>query len=154
MAKPWLDAHEMEVIRALLDAGVAFLIVGGRAVLFHGYVRPAKDLDLLVQPSALNWPKLNDALGPLSATLPPFEELSPLRKYRLRLHFYETVELLTAINEVSFEDAWSESIEATVDGLPIRVLSKAHLILSKRHSGREVDAEDVKGLQSKCVENR
>jgi hypothetical protein len=45
------------------------------------------------------------ALKPLNAGVPSFEELSPERKYQARLRFYETVELLTAVGGVSFEDA-------------------------------------------------
>ena len=101
----WLDRDELEVVRTFLDAGVRFVIVGGRAVQFNGHVRPAKDLDLLVEPSAENWSRLQAALKPLNAGVPPFEELSPERKYQARLRFYETVELLTAVGGVSFEDA-------------------------------------------------
>jgi hypothetical protein len=32
---PWLDRDELEVIRTFLDAGVRFVIVGGRAVRQH-----------------------------------------------------------------------------------------------------------------------
>jgi len=61
---PWLDRDELEVVRSFQDAGVRFVIVGGRAVQFHGHVRPAKDLDLFVEPSAENWPRLQAALRP------------------------------------------------------------------------------------------
>jgi hypothetical protein len=114
---PWLDRDELEVVRSFQDAGVRFVIVGGRAVQFHGHARPAKDLDLLVEPSAENWPRLQAALRPLNASVPAFGELSPERKYQARLRFYETVELLTAIDGVSFAEAWRESVEAHVAGI-------------------------------------
>jgi hypothetical protein len=144
--RPWLEPDELEVVRTFLRAGVRFLIVGGRAVQFHGHARPAKDLDLLVEPTAENWPKLQAALRPLNAGVPPYEDLSPQRKYQAKLQFYETVEILTAITGVRFADAWSESIEATFAGLRVRVLSKAHLILSKLESHRSADADDVRHL--------
>jgi hypothetical protein len=144
---PWLDRDELEVVRTILDAGVRFLIVGGRAVQFHGHAREAKDLDLLVDLSAENWPRLQAALKPLSAGVPSFEKLSPERKYQARLRFYETVELLTAIDGVSFADAWGESIETEFAGLKARVISRAHLIVSKRSSDRQLDADDIKALQ-------
>jgi predicted nucleotidyltransferase len=144
---PWLDRDELEVVRSFLDAGVRFVVVGGRAVQFHGHARPAKDLDLLVEPSAENWPRLQAALRPLNVGVPPFEELSPERKYQARLHFYETVELLTAIDGVSFADAWRESIETEFAGLNVRGISRAHLIVSKRRGNRQLDADDIKALQ-------
>jgi hypothetical protein len=144
---PWLDPDELEVIRSLQDAGVRFVIIGGRAVQFHGHAREAKDLDLLVDLSAENWPRLQAALKPLNAGVPSFEELSPERKYQARLRFYETVELLTAVGGVSFEDAWGDSIETEFADLKARVISRAHLIVSKRSSDRQLDADDVKALQ-------
>jgi hypothetical protein len=37
------------IIKALNDAGVRYLVVGGIAVIAHGYVRDTKDVDLLIQ---------------------------------------------------------------------------------------------------------
>lgn len=144
----WLDPEELVVVRGFIDAGVRFLIVGGRAVQFHGHARPAKDLDLLVELSEENWPKLQVALRPLNASAPPYKDLAPQRKYQAKLQFFETVELLTAITGVRFADAWSESIDAIFAGLRIRVLSKAHLILSKSGSRRPVDVDDLRHLEA------
>ncbi len=38
-----------EVVRALNDAGVRYIIVGGVAVNAHGFVRMTRDLDLVIQ---------------------------------------------------------------------------------------------------------
>jgi hypothetical protein len=143
---PWLDRDELEVVRSFLDAGVRFVIVGGRAIQFHGHLRPAKDLDLLVEQSAENWPRLEAALRPLNAGVPAFRELSAHRKYHARLRFYENVELLTAIDGVTFADAWRESIETAFAGFQVRVLSRSHLIVSKLNSSRQIDAEDIEAL--------
>ena len=147
--RPWLDSDELEVVRAFQSAGVFFLLIGGRAVQFHGHARPAKDLDLFVEPSRENWAKLQTALRPLNSSVPSFAELSPDRKYKARLHFYETVEFLTAIEGISF--AWSDSVETTFAGLQIRVMSKAHVIRSKEHSARRIDVEDILALKSLSI---
>jgi predicted nucleotidyltransferase len=39
----------MVIIKALNDAGVRYLVVGGVAVIAHGYVRDTKDVDLMIQ---------------------------------------------------------------------------------------------------------
>lgn len=143
-ARPWIDPDELDVVRAFVEAGVRFIVVGGRAVQFHGITRHAKDLDLLVEPSADNWPRLQEALHPLNAAVPRFEELSPQKRYQARIRFYETVEFLTAIEGVCFGEAWTECIETNFAGLQVRVLSKAHLILSKKHRSRLVDIDDIR----------
>ena len=114
---------------------------------FHGRTRPAEDLDLLVEVSAENWAKLALALEPLGETIPAFRELSAAKRYQCRLRFYPTVEFLTAIDRVPFDLAWSEGVLTTCGGLVLRVLSKAHVILSKLNSTRRVDKEDVEALE-------
>ena len=41
----------LSLIRALDRAGARYLLIGGFAVILHGFVRTTKDIDLLVDPS-------------------------------------------------------------------------------------------------------
>lgn len=142
---PWLYEDELALVRELLAGGVRFLIVGGRAVQHYGHPRPAKDLDLLVDLSADNWARAALVMPRLNASLPPFETLSQTR-YHAHFQFYPTVELITSIRGVSFDEAWSYSTERIFKETPVRVLSQAHLILSKQGSDRAVDKEDIIAL--------
>lgn len=121
------------VVRTLLDAGVRFLIVGGWAREFHGHEHQARDLDLFVEFSAENWPKLRMALQQFNVSVPSYEELSP-RSNPVRIRdLNPDVDLLTGIKGVSFDEAWSEGVETTFDAcLQVRVLSEAHVFLSGR----------------------
>jgi hypothetical protein len=49
---PPVDIVLSEVLRLLEDAGVAFKIVGGVAVVHHGYPRTTEDVDVLVEKDA------------------------------------------------------------------------------------------------------
>jgi hypothetical protein len=161
------------VLSRLLDVGVRFLVAGGWAVRFHGYKeRRAKDLDLLVEFSAENWRRLQIALEHFHVPVRPFDKLAQRPKpFRTK---HDPVDFLTAIGSafskskssgallnsrrrlavasllhgVSFDEAWSDSIETSFGekGLRVRVLSKAHVILSKEHSSRASDIDDVKKL--------
>jgi hypothetical protein len=163
------------VISCLLVEGVRFLIVGGWAVRFHGHKeRHVKDVDVLVELSAENWPRITVVLQrfliPVKET---FEELAQ-RSRPLKIRDLCPVDLLTAIGSafsgsessytlpidsrrrlavaslfhgVSFGEAWRDSIQTSFgDGHLVRVLSKAHVILSKEQSSRALDAEDIKIL--------
>ena len=142
----WLNADELYVLQAFVTAGVRFLVIGDRAVQFHGHARPTKDLDLFVERSAANWKRLAAALKSVGTDLKDaFEDLSANPKAKGIVSFY-AVEYLTAIQGVTFPDGWSESVLVTVNDLTVRVLSKPHLILSKQHTGRPVDTDDVKAL--------
>jgi hypothetical protein len=73
--------------------------------------------------------------------------LSTEKRYQARLDFYPSVEFLTAVEGVTFEEAWSDTLETTVDELTIRILSKAHLIASKASSPRVSDVQDAAALR-------
>jgi hypothetical protein len=47
-----------EIIHAFAKHDVEFMIVGGYAVIFHGYARTTADLDLFVNPTNSNKEKL------------------------------------------------------------------------------------------------
>lgn len=98
--------------------------------------------------SAGNWLNLKTALGFLNAGVPPFEGLDPRKSYQARLRFYQSVELLTRVQGVSFLEVSEESIETAFKGARFRVISKSHLILNKTNSCRPIDMSDIEGLQS------
>jgi hypothetical protein len=147
METPWIDADELPVVRGFVNAGVRFVIVGGRAVQFYDRTRKAKDLDLLVEYSAENWKRLESAMPALDAGVPAFVELDAPPKRHGRFQYYPTVEILTAVCGVQFAEAWSGGAKVTFEGLDIRVLSKEHIILSKERSARPVDISDVRRLR-------
>lgn len=124
--------------------------------------------------SAENWPRLtNVLLQHFGIRVRPFDELSQGRK-PFQTKDLDPVHLLTAIGSafseskssctplpnssrrfavaslfsgVSFGEAWSVSIETSFgEGPRVRVLSKAHVILSKQQSSRAADADDIERL--------
>lgn len=56
------------------------------------------------------------------------------------------IEILTSISEVSFQEAFENSIQCWQDGRAIPVLSKDLLIRSKRVRGEAQDMADVRVL--------
>ena len=56
----------LALCRALRAEGVRYLLIGGFAVILHGFVRTTKNIDLLVDPSDQNVAAVRRAL----ATLP------------------------------------------------------------------------------------
>jgi hypothetical protein len=53
----------VELCRALNAEGARYLLIGGFAVILHGFVRGTKDIDLLVDASPENVRALKRALG-------------------------------------------------------------------------------------------
>lgn len=147
-----INSSETELLRALLSSKVRFLLVGGHAVIFHGYLRPAKDLDIFVAVSEENPSNLISALGSVGISHPSLTVVrlsQPNQQIRINGQF--NTELLTTIAGVSFDEAYSSCEYAQVGDLKIPVLSLSHLLESKRNLGREQDAQDIQALEKKIA---
>jgi hypothetical protein len=48
---------------------------------------------------------------------------------------------------VTFEEAWAERHEYTIDGVVLPVLSRRHLLHNKRLTGRKKDLADIDALE-------
>ena len=130
--------------------GVEYLVVGAHALAVYGYVRATKDLDLWVRPETGNAEKVISALASYGAPLNDLTRddliaedtvfqigMPPLR-----------VDLLTQIDGVDFEQAWREKYQTPFAGVPVFVISRHHLIINKKTTGRIQDLADVERLES------
>jgi hypothetical protein len=57
------------------------------------------------------------------------------------------IDVITAIDGVSFEEAWAAKLESKFGDKPAGVLSREHLIRNKRATGRTQDLADVEWLE-------
>ena len=58
------------------------------------------------------------------------------------------IAILTTIDGVAFDEAWRDRVECVVAGIPVRMISRAHLIANKRATGRPQDLADVARLEA------
>ena len=64
-----INSDFRDLLRSLNAAGVKYLVVGGYAVMVHTEPRYTKDLDLWVDPSEDNGPRVFQALAAFGAPL-------------------------------------------------------------------------------------
>ncbi len=111
------------------DAGIPFLVIGGFAVHAHGYVRTTDDLDLIVPGGQrVRWSQLLDGLGMLvSSDAATFLQFDPKDEAGMKVD-------LMFVSEKVFEQLIQSAIEATIEGVQVKVVSLLHLIALKCHS--------------------
>ena len=63
-------------------------------------------------------------------------------------HAPNRVDMLTRLYGVDFSVAWDRRIAASLDGVPVWMISKADLIANKIATGRPQDVADVDFLKS------
>jgi hypothetical protein len=57
------------------------------------------------------------------------------------------VDILTAIDAVEFEEAWAARRDVEIEGLPVHVLGREHILRNKRATGRPKDLADASWLE-------
>ena len=111
------------------EAGLPFLVIGGYAVMAHGFVRSTDDLDLLVQASQRQrWRQMLEGLGmTLYREASSFLQFNPLPDFRV------PVDVMFVADEV-FEKMRACAGQSSVTGVSFGVVSLLHLIALKCHS--------------------
>lgn len=129
--------------------GVEFLVVGAYALAAHGRVRATGDLDVWVRPEAGNSKRVIEALRAFGAPLHDLstEDLSrPGTVFQIGVAPLR-IDVLTGIDAVEFDEAWSSRLMARFAGVAVPVLSVQHLIRNKRAVGRAQDLADLEWLE-------
>lgn len=138
-----------EFLQCLNDAGVEYLLIGGHAVAYHGYVRPTTDLDVWIALNRTNAGNAVDAIrtffGSDMPGLTPEWFLDPenVSKFGARPFL---IEILTAVDGGDFGQAYSKRVVTEIDGVKVNVIGLAELKLNKRASGRNKDLADLENL--------
>ncbi|HSK50272.1 MAG TPA: hypothetical protein VK889_07225 [Solirubrobacterales bacterium] len=149
------------LLTELVRGEVEFLIIGGVAVGFHGYVRATKDVDVVPSPDPENLARLASVLRNLDAEIEGAREFEdgelpdPLDPDVLaergnwvletRLGRFDIMQWID--DGGLWERLRPEAIEAEIDGLSVRFVSYADLIAMKERAGRPEDLTDLERLR-------
>jgi predicted nucleotidyltransferase len=146
----------LELIKALNENNVEYILIGGMAINLHGFARNTEDIDLFIQPTHKNiellkkvlLEKFNDA-EINEITKEEFDKYAVIR-FGTNSGFY--IDIMTKLGEAfSFDDLSYE--EMTIDSVKIKVADVRTLYRLKENTYREIDQLDLKFLKSK-MENK
>lgn len=156
-----------DLLRALGDEGVEFVLIGGFAVTLQGYVRTTKDIDIVPSETRSNYERLWKVLTDLDARpgeigdvpveeLPMPFDLEGLVEGAGNWVLYTTLgrlDLMPYVEDTEgrlpYEELRASAEEVTLPeiGRPIYVASVEHLIGMKERAGRDQDQIDVTALR-------
>lgn len=148
MGAPLLTADFKEFLRLLNANHVDYLLVGAYAVGLHGYPRATVDLDVWVNPTADNAPRVIAALQEFGFDAPTIEPqlfINPRSIVRFGVPPFR-IEIMTAIDGVAYEACSKNRETFDMDGVAVPVISLADLKTNKRAAGRHKDLNDLENL--------
>ncbi len=144
-----LNEDYRDMLQALIDEKVKFLLVGAYALAAHGYPRATMDIDIWVMPSPDNADAVLRAVRRFGA---PLHNLTRADLEKEGTVFQigvapRRIDIITAASGLNFAEAFSHAINVEIEGITVRIPSIADLIRNKRASGRTKDIADVEALE-------
>ena len=157
------------VMEGLHRHEVRFLLVGGMAVVAHGYGRMTYDIDLVIQLTPANIRRTFEALAQLDfrpripVTVAEFSDPNNREKWSrekgmIVLNFFSgkadpcTIDLFIR-EPFPFDETFAKAVPSAVNGIPFRYVDLNTLIQMKREAGRPVDLEDIRHLEQLAADH-
>ena len=132
----------LALCQALNEAGARYILVGGMAVIQHGFVRATEDIDLLVDSSPENFERIRQAMRTLPDRAIDQVKATDLDEFLVvRVADEIVVDLMKSACGVEYDEGASEIEEVTIDGVVLPVAS-ATLLLKLKQTVRAKDELD------------
>ncbi|MEO6253733.1 MAG: DUF6036 family nucleotidyltransferase [Ferruginibacter sp.] len=139
-----------DFIDALNKQEVEYLLVGGYAVILHGYRRSTGDMDVWVNVTPENHKKLIKAYLAFGLPTTDITAENFLLNDELDVFTYGIppvcIEILKKVKGCDFDEAYKISKVYDENGLQIRFIHGNTLIQAKTASGRFKDLDDIEKL--------
>jgi len=153
----------LPLFKALNDADVKYVVVGGLATVLHGYPRLTTDVDLMVDlapEEAVRAVKTLESLGLKPRVPVPAIEFADAAKRKEWIEqkgmtvfsFYNPSDPLLTVDvfvqhPIPFADLRARAERMVIDNVPVYICSIDDLIALKQQVGRSQDLQDVEKLR-------
>lgn len=140
-----------DFLQTLNSNEVEYILVGGYSVILHGHLRNTGDMDLWINKTPENYQKLVKAFHDFGMPIFDMSEDAFIKNPDLDVFTFGrppvSIDIMTAVKGLEFNDAFKNSIWKESDGLKIRTLSLDDLFSAKKASGRSKDKDDISHLK-------
>ena len=142
-----LDQDFKEFIELLNAHKVRYMVVGGYAVAYHGYLRFTGDIDVWVEVSPANAALLVKVMRDFGfgSMYREADFLAPGGIIQLGVAPVR-IDILNEIDGVTFADCYAACEPSTWDEVVVNFISLADLRKNKASTGRRKDAADLRNL--------
>jgi predicted nucleotidyltransferase len=136
------------LLQCLDDHGARYLLIGGHAVIYHGYVRSTAAMDVWVGRGPENAARVAAALRDFGLDLPDVSAdlfADPDTVVQFGYPPFR-IDLLTDLTGLTFDESYAARVTDVIDGVEVPIISLEHLKTNKRATGRHRDLADLENL--------
>lgn len=141
-----------DFVKLLNRYDVAYMIVGGYALAFHGKPRHTGDLDIWINVSEKNANKMIEVINHFGLSSMGFSKEDFLKPGYITQIGYPPlrIDILNSIDGINFNDAITDMQKMQIDNdLSINYIGLNDFIKNKQASGRSQDIADIKEIRKK-----
>jgi hypothetical protein len=137
-----------DFLKLLKEHEVRYLLIGGYAVSYHGYIRATGDMDIWIAIHPDNAQKIVDVLKAFGFDHPDLTEDLFLHENKILRMGVPPVrlEITTSISGVQFDECYQTRIIDVLDGVEVNLIDLENLKKNKKASGRPKDLADFQKL--------
>jgi hypothetical protein len=139
----------VDLLRSFIARDVRFLVVGAYALAVHGTPRATGDLDVWVDATPENAPRVLRALAEFGAPMQGLTEgdfARPGIVYQMGLA-PGRIDVLTELTGLTFAEAWPDRVEQPLADMRVPVIGREAFVRNKKATGRAKDLVDVEDLE-------
>lgn len=143
-----MEDEYLNLVRLLNEETVEYVVMGGHAVIAHGYYRTTGDIDIFVNPTNENAVKIVSALEKYGYNNGEFEvsDFTLVPNYLSFSRYDGWIDLMTFTVGVTFEECYTNRMELVVQGVNIKFINLPELIKNKQALARPQDLRDLENL--------
>lgn len=144
------EKHKLLLIE-LVKGNVEFILVGGYAVIYYGYIRTTGDMDVWLKPDNENKKKVLEVFIRMGNNPYDIKQLSKM-DFTGIVSFHigtppDRIDFMTKITGIKFNEAYEHRKYLKLKGYEIPVLDLDDLVANKLLTGRAKDKADVEELK-------
>jgi hypothetical protein len=146
---PLLNQDFLDILTAFTEENVEYMVVGGWAIAFYGYIRGTGDFDIWIRASEENaqrtWQALLNFGAPLRGiSVNDFHTLGTVYQMGLPPN---RIDVINEIEGVEFDAAWPHRTWIELKGLKFPLIGKRELLENKKAMNRPKDQGDIAWLK-------
>ncbi|MBI5351835.1 MAG: hypothetical protein HZB50_04275 [Chloroflexi bacterium] len=148
MATIQLPPDFKEFLKLLKENEVRYLLIGGYAVSYHGYIRATGDMDIWIAIHPDNAHRIVAVLKAFGFDHPDLSDDLFLHENKILRMGVPPVrlEITTSISGVEFDECYHARVVDELDGVEVNLIDLENLKKNKKASGRLKDLTDFKKL--------
>ena len=155
MKKPEYNQFYIAFLDELNQQNIKYIIIGGWAVIYHGYIYHTLDLDIWYKPSKENVEKIYNIIKKLGYDVSDLQkedlliiDIRPTPIWNREKGSLDKIDFMSGVKGgLSFEDALERCEKLTIGELKVNVLSYRDLKITKKAANRNKDREHLLYLE-------